>query len=215
MSRQRVLLPRAAKQSGPLPPPTTYPPVAETPGPQRKRKRSHSSTADTTQPTRQPAPVITKKQERHLKKGFKREMKRNMQTAKMNRVVMTNFSYDRAVAGQPQLDTSDIPQHSWQDNVPYSAVSSDGVVLAYYIPQAMKSASTAILMTQLLALVDNLGGKLPRIGGGGADGKGRSHASSYKVAPGEAAGVFKMTKGWHAIGHEVRTQPPVSFFSCN
>jgi hypothetical protein len=128
---------------------------------------------------------------------------------------MAAFDFDRAAANKKQLKAS-IPSHVWMDDTPRMAVSNDGVPLVIHLPQAMKEASTvhfsifnidvgltcveANLFTQLLDLVDNIG-KLPRVAG--ADCIHRNAAASYKIVPGEVAGVFKMTKAWHAIGHEV------------
>lgn len=36
----------------------------------------------------------------------------------------------------------------------------------------------------------------------GAD-KTRNAADSYKVVPGQQAGVLKLAKAWHAVGHRV------------
>jgi hypothetical protein len=129
---------------------------------------------------------------------------------------MTAFDFDRAADNKKQLK-ADIPSHVWMDDTPRMAVSKDGVPLVIHLPQAMKEASTvslsvltldivltfseAILFTQLLDLVDNIG-QLPKIAG--ADSIHRNAASSYKIVPGQVAGVFKMTKAWHAIGHQVR-----------
>jgi hypothetical protein len=133
-------------------------------------------------------------------------------------VVISTFNYDRAVAGNNQLQTTNIQPLVWMDDTPRMALSEDGVPMVYHIPQAMKPNSTvsslsclvpvlfihmpqAILFTQLLDLVDSIG-KLPKIAG--ADQVHRNAKSSYKIVPGEVAGVFKMARAWHAIGHEVR-----------
>ncbi|KAJ7823111.1 hypothetical protein B0H13DRAFT_1919781 [Mycena leptocephala] len=144
------------------------------------------------------APEIDANTMKKREKDFDREIRTAVSKAKENMVVMVAFDFDRAAANKKQLKAS-IPSHVWMDDTPRIAVSNDGVPLVIHLPQAMKEASTAILFTQLLDLVDNIG-KLPRVAG--ADCIHRNAAASYKIVPGEVAGVFKMTKAWHAIGHE-------------
>ncbi|KAJ6539600.1 hypothetical protein B0H19DRAFT_1269902 [Mycena capillaripes] len=141
-----------------------------------------------------------------LRKGFKREMKNAVGAVRLKPtwlllVIMKKFEFDRALANKKQRDISDIPEHDWTvDDAPHMAVSADGVPLIIHVPGAIKDVSAAILLTQLIDFVDDLGGDLPKCAG--ADKEGRGTVSSYKIVPGEKAGVFKMVKAWHAIGHE-------------
>ncbi|KAJ7939463.1 hypothetical protein B0H13DRAFT_2300741 [Mycena leptocephala] len=218
---------RTAKSSATVDSPAPVPSVDQ-PLPKRTRagttKRSapvDSSTAvlsaDLPPPPkrmRTEAPEIDADTMKKREKDFDREIRTAVSKAKENMVVMTAFDFDRAAANKKQLKAN-IPSHVWMDDTPRMAVSNDGVPLVIHLPQAMKEASTvhfsifnidvgltfveAILFTQLLDLVDNTG-KLPRVAG--ADCIHRNAAASYKIVPGEMAGVFKITKAWHAIGHE-------------
>jgi hypothetical protein len=107
---------------------------------------------------------------------------------------MTAFDFDRAAANKKQLK-GHIPSHVWMDDTPRMAVSKDGVPLVIHLPQAMKRTSTvgfavftldggltfseAILFTQLLDLVDNLG-KLPRIAGADCIHRNAAASSSFE-----------------------------------
>lgn len=99
------------------------------------------------------------------------------------------------------------------------AVSSDGILLLVHLPHALKPASTVRLSLRLRVLCNNylflnqerlteslvgfvgdIGGKLPKCAGADAT---QDAPSSYKEVAGQIAGIFKLVKGWHVIGHKV------------
>ncbi|KAJ7653842.1 hypothetical protein B0H17DRAFT_1146949 [Mycena rosella] len=136
-------------------------------------------------------PLVLKR----LRKGFEREVRNLVSAAKQNEVVMSKFNFERACSNKKQRDNNNITERTWMDGIPRMAVSADGVPLLIDLPGAIKEGST------LIEFVDGLGGKLPKCAG--ADKEGRGRVNSYKQVAGQIAGLFKMTKAWHAIGHNV------------
>ncbi|KAJ7679933.1 hypothetical protein B0H17DRAFT_1077321, partial [Mycena rosella] len=132
-------------------------------------------------------PLVLKR----LRKGFEREVRNLVLAANQNEVVMSKFNFERACSNKKQRDNNNITEHTWMDGIPRMVVSADGVPLLIHLPGAIKEGSTSILLAQLIEFVDALGGKLPKCAG--AD----------KERPGQVAGLFKMTKAWHAIGHDL------------
>ncbi|KAJ7692284.1 hypothetical protein B0H17DRAFT_1061709 [Mycena rosella] len=142
-------------------------------------------------------PLVLKR----LHKGFEREVRNLVSTAKQNEVVMSKFNFERACSNKKQRGNNNITKHTWMDGIPRMAVSADGVPLLIHLPGAIKEGSTishglylqSILLAQLIEFVDALGGKLPKCAGADKEGRGQA---------GQIASLFKMTKAWHAIGHD-------------
>ncbi|KAJ7132005.1 hypothetical protein C8R46DRAFT_1235780 [Mycena filopes] len=171
-----------------------------------KTKKSNKHTledADEELPRPLPVPIqdrITPEVEARLAKCFEREMRNRVAEANENQVVMNHFSFERAEQGLKQLASKKKPpRHNWMDGISRCAMSNDGVPLIFHVPQAMKPASTAILFEQLVDFGASVHVALPKTGG--ADGAGRGAVKSYIDIPGQIAGIFKMVKGWHAVGH--------------
>ncbi|KAJ7711332.1 hypothetical protein B0H16DRAFT_1745278 [Mycena metata] len=111
---------------------------------------------------------------------------------------MPNFG--RTLDSKPQLrPRNKTTAIYWTDGISRCAVSNDGVPLVYHFPGAMKPVSTKILFEQLVEFGSSVNVVLPKCGG--ADGGGRGAVTSYMDIPGQIAGIFKMVKAWHAIGH--------------
>ncbi|KAJ7710373.1 hypothetical protein B0H17DRAFT_1190125 [Mycena rosella] len=81
------------------------------------------------------------------------------------------------------------------------AVKNEVIMSKFSFARAEKNQKQldAILLSELVNFGELLGIKLPKTGG--ADGEGRSNVKSYKDIAGQIAGLFKLVKAWHAIGH--------------
>ncbi|KAJ6561252.1 hypothetical protein DFH09DRAFT_1083212 [Mycena vulgaris] len=118
---------------------------------------------------------------------------------------MEKFTFGHAENNRTQLDTSDVPEHVWDDYTARTAVRNDGTVLVVHLPASQCDTKdiliplSGILQMRLEDLVQNLGGRLPKCAG--ADQEGRGRVSSYKDITGQIAGMSKLVKAWHAIGH--------------
>ncbi|KAJ7654879.1 hypothetical protein B0H17DRAFT_1214174 [Mycena rosella] len=141
-------------------------------------------------------PLVLKR----LREGFEREVRKLVLTAKQNKVVMSKFNFERAYSNKKQRDNNNINKHTWMDGVPRMVVSADSVPLVIHLPGSIKEGSTSILLAQLIEFVDALGGKLPKCAG--ADKEGCGMVTSYNNIAGQIASLFKMTKAWHALGHD-------------
>ncbi|KAJ7499113.1 hypothetical protein FB451DRAFT_1161681 [Mycena latifolia] len=191
----RRFIPRTVKHTGPAAPPPPSPPPSPPPEPAAKRPRVD-------------APELDAAAMNRLRKGFEREMRNAMDDAKDNTFIMEDFSFQRACSNKKQLKTTNLTRHDWMDNTPRRGVSNDGVTLIIHLPGIIKPKSTGLLLDTLVDFAETgLGGKLPK--SPGADKQGRDAASSYKDVLGQIAGLFKLVKAWHAIGHE-HDNPTVS-----
>ncbi|KAJ7674249.1 hypothetical protein B0H17DRAFT_1208152 [Mycena rosella] len=143
-------------------------------------------------------PLVLKR----LYKGFEREVRNLVSTAKQNEVVISKFNFKHACSNKKQHDNNNITKCTWMDGVPRMVVSADGVPFVINLHGAIKEGSTSILLAQLIKFVDALGGKLPKCAA--ADKERRGTVTLYNHVAGQIAGLFKMTKAWHAIGHDER-----------
>ncbi|KAG1847260.1 hypothetical protein C8R48DRAFT_779242 [Suillus tomentosus] len=99
---------------------------------------------------------------------------------------------------------SEDPLREWLDEtMPRVAVSHDGVPLVLHVPNAINSRGKQ----SLTRTVRQFGSSVKLNKGQGADRKKRDSANSYRIVPGQLAGVFKLVSAWHAIGHT--HDPPV------
>ncbi|KAJ6451218.1 hypothetical protein C8R47DRAFT_1084166 [Mycena vitilis] len=176
----------SATTSAPLRP--SSPPVEQPPS---KRARNGES------------PVSTEAETAARAKDFAREVTRAVGVSKQpeNVVTFPHFNFECGAAGKKQLGGKKlvIPQVEWMDNTPRIGISNDDIPLVVHLPGIIKPRSTAHTFKELMDFVQNgLGGKLQKCGG--ADGQ-KEAASSYKDVVGQLAGIFKLVKIWHPVGH--------------
>ncbi|KAJ7605255.1 hypothetical protein DFH06DRAFT_1348819 [Mycena polygramma] len=149
------------------------------------------------------SPVSTEAETAARAKDFAREVTRAVGVAKQpeNVVPFPHFNFERGAAGKKQLGGKKlvIPPVEWMDDTPRIGISNDNIPVVVHLPGIIKPRSTAHTFKELMDFVqDGLGGKLQKCGG--ADGQ-KEAASSYKDVVGQLAGIFKLVKIWHPVGH--------------
>ncbi|KAJ7236689.1 hypothetical protein C8J57DRAFT_1529984 [Mycena rebaudengoi] len=146
-------------------------------------------------------PQMDLKREEYLHKGFTHEMRNAVDKACQHTRIFSSFSFAWVFDNKPQLDSGPLPAVNWLDDQPRCAVSNDGVPLVFHIPGAIGRAGADLLLQQLVDFGSDVNVKLPKCTS--ADGQTRCAINSYHNFAGQVAGLFKLVRAWHAIGHTV------------
>ncbi|KAJ7197532.1 hypothetical protein C8J57DRAFT_1545936 [Mycena rebaudengoi] len=165
---------------------TTIPNAVDDGAPPRKKPRIE-------------VPQMDLKREEYLHKGFTHEMRNAVDKARQHTRIFSSFSFAWAFDNKPQLDSGPLPAVNWLDDQPRCAVSNDRVPLVFHIPGAIGRAGADLLLQQLVDFGSDVNVKLPKCTS--ADGQTRCAINSYHNFAGQVAGLFKLVRAWHAIGH--------------